>query len=110
MKTKKRDRNEEPEEEVKKPLQTEGKVTLDLTLDDIIKGIPGCAMLCPLARCGNRCVPGAYNCRVTHSALIVFFGSKRGYKSYPLPETVSGYTVKYDETGILVPFAYEITL
>lgn len=110
MKLKKRNSNEPPDEPVVKPLQTIGKVTLDLTNDDIIKGVPGCAMLCPLARCGNRCVPGAYNCRVTHTELIVFYGSKRGYKSYPLPDAVSGYVIKYDETGVLIPFAFEITL
>lgn len=93
-----------------KPLQTEGKVTLDLTNEDIIRGYQRSPMNCPLARCGNRCIPGVYSVKIGYGFLYAFFGSKTGTKKWPIPDIIREYLLKYDETGVMVPFAWEIDL
>lgn len=102
----------EPEEvtEKPKPIQTEGKVTLDLINDDIIRGYPRSPLACPLARCGARCIPGVYHVKVGKWELIAFFGSKKGFKKWPLPDIIRDYVVKFDEEGVMVPFSWEIDL
>lgn len=96
--------------EAPKPIQTEGKVTLDLTNDDIIRGHQRSPLNCPLARCGNRCIPGVYHVKIGYGHLYAFFGSKSPTKKWAIPDKIREYLLKYDEFGIMVPFAWEIDL
>lgn len=92
------------------PKLVDGKAMIDVTTEDIRLGVPGHAFYCPLSRAVVRCVPGAYNCATTRDCIRIFFGTKIGYKTYPINEVISEYLSGFDVRGFMKPFSWELKL
>jgi len=79
------------------------EVTIDVTEDDIIDGIPRLCFLCPVARAAYRAlgVPVA----VTDSIL-----EAEGYLNVALPDWVRDRIAEFDARGHCEPFDFTVVL
>lgn len=94
-----------------KQIPVDGRVMIDLTIEDIEKGRTGDCYYCPMSRACVRCIPGAYNVATTREGITVFFGTKHGgHRFFPFNEVISEYVAEYDVTGVMKPFTWEIQL
>ena len=80
---------------------------INVTQEDIDRGIPQCALSCPVARAVRAAFPTALYATATHM-FISILNDTNTFQHWNTPESVSEFVKTFDNLQDVQPFSFEL--